>query len=130
MKASCLCGIVQMEIKSPFISASYCHCSQCRKSHGASSVAYGSILKNDIEWLSGKKKVRCFESSEKVKRGFCKVCGSNLYYYNKDYPSHLDIPLSIIDGEPTLQPEYHIYVSSKPNWYEINDDLPQYPQDK
>ncbi|MFT2110062.1 GFA family protein [Marinomonas sp. 2405UD68-3] len=130
MKASCLCGLVQMEIKSPFISSSYCHCGQCRKSHGAGSVAYGVCLKNDIEWISGKKKVRCFESSEKVKRGFCKECGSNLYYYNKDYPSHLDIPLAILDDKSTIQPECHIYVSSKADWYSINDELPQYSKER
>lgn len=130
MKASCLCGLVQFEIKAPFISASFCHCNQCRKSHGSSGVAYGVSLKSDIEWISGKKKVRRFESSERVRRGFCKECGSNLYYYNKDHPNHLDIPLSVIDDEMNVKPDCHIYVSCKPDWYEINDDLPQHLLDQ
>ncbi|MCZ2720584.1 GFA family protein [Marinomonas sp. 15G1-11] len=76
------------------------------------------------------KKVRRFESSERVRRGFCKECGSNLYYYNKDHPNHLDIPLSVIDDEMNVKPDCHIYVSCKPDWYEINDDLPQHLLDQ
>lgn len=130
MKASCLCGQVAFEIKAPFISASFCHCLQCQKSHGASAIAYGVSLKSDVEWLSNKKRVRRFESSDRVRRAFCKDCGSHLYYYHKDHPNHLDIPLAILDESPGILPQCHIYVASKPDWYEILDDLPQHSQDR
>ena len=130
MKASCLCGQVEFEIKAPFISASYCHCGQCRKSHAASLVAYGVSLKSEIEWLSGKKRIRRFASSERARRGFCKDCGTHLYFYNKDHPNHMDIPLAIVDGEPNITPDCHIFVSCKSNWYDILDDLPQFEKDR
>lgn len=128
MKASCLCGSVVFTITSPFISASICHCSQCRKTHGGVGAAYGTCLKEDIEWLSTKKRVRRFVSSERVRRGFCKDCGSPIYYYNKDFPNHIEISLGVLDEEPSLSPDHHIYVSSKPDWYDICDDLTQYSE--
>lgn len=126
MKASCLCGQVKLEITSPFINSSICHCQQCQKSHAAANAAYGIALKSDIVWLEGKKKVKKYASSDRGRRGFCKACGTNIYFYHKDYPNHLDIPLAILDTEPNLQPQCHIFVASKAKWETILDDLPQH----
>ncbi|EAQ66167.1 hypothetical protein MED121_05780 [Marinomonas sp. MED121] len=128
MYASCLCGQVKLVIKTAFISSSICHCQQCQKSHGAASAAYGVALKSEVEWLSGKKRVRKFASSERVRRGFCKDCGTNIYFYHKDHPNHLDIPLAILDTKPNLTPQCHIFVDSKVGWDPILDDLPQHAQ--
>lgn len=126
MNASCLCGQVKFEIQTPFISSSICHCQHCQKSHAAAHVAYGVTLKSDILWLDGKKKIKKYHSSERAKRGFCKECGTNIYFYNKDYPNHLDIPLSILDSEANITPQCHTFVASKAKWDTILDDLPQY----
>lgn len=128
MNASCLCGQVKLEIKTAFISSSICHCQQCQKSHGAANAAYGVALKSDVEWLSGKKRVRKFASSERVRRGFCKDCGTNIYFYHKDHPNHLDIPLAILDSDPSITPQCHIFVKSKADWDSILDDLPQHSE--
>jgi hypothetical protein len=127
MKASCLCGSVVFRVTSPFISASICHCTQCRKTHAGTGAAYGTCLKKDVEWISTKKRVRRFASSERVRRGFCKDCGSPIYYYHKDFPNHIEISLGVLDDEPNLAPDHHLFVSSKPDWYDISDDLLQYP---
>jgi len=126
MHGSCLCGHVKFEIQTPFISSSICHCQQCQKSHAASHVAYGATLKSDVIWLEGKKRIKKYLSSERAKRGFCKDCGTNIYFFNKDYPNHLDIPLSILDTDANLAPQCHVFVASKAKWDTISDDLPQY----
>ncbi|SBS26656.1 Putative glutathione-dependent formaldehyde-activating enzyme [Marinomonas spartinae] len=128
MKASCLCGSVEFTINSPFISANICHCSQCRKTHGGVGAAYGSCLKEDIDWGNSKKRIRRYESSERGRRGFCKDCGSPIYYYHKDFPNHMEISLGVLDEEPNITPEYHLFVKNKPEWYDIHDDLPKYDE--
>ena len=35
LKGSCLCGSVRYEIDGPLDGAMNCHCSMCRKAHGA-----------------------------------------------------------------------------------------------
>ncbi|TBR37976.1 GFA family protein [Marinomonas agarivorans] len=130
MNASCLCGEIKLRLHSPFISASTCHCRQCQKSHASANAAYGVALKTDIEWLEGKKKIKKFASSDQVKRGFCKNCGTNIFFYDKSHPNHLDIPLAIFDSKINFEPEYHIYVGSKVSWETINDGLPQYEKEK
>lgn len=130
MNASCLCGQIKFAIQSSFISSSICHCQQCQKAHGSANAAYGVALKTDVVWQEGKKKIKKFASSERVRRGFCKDCGTNIYFYNKDHPNHLDIPLAILDSEINLSPECHIFVGSKAKWDIIYDDLPQYECDK
>ena len=37
------------------------------------------------------------------------------------------IPLAILDNPPA-RPELHCFVASKAPWFEITDDLPQYPE--
>ena len=129
MKGSCLCGAVAFELASPFISANICHCRQCQKSHGGGGAAYGSCMKQDVVWLTGKKRIRRYASSERVRRGFCKDCGCSIYYYNKDFPNHIDIALGVLDSDPNIAPEKHIYVAEKSCWYSLNDDLPKFEYD-
>ena len=55
-----------------------CHCAQCRKQSGhyfASSDVPRAALT-----VHGEDKVTWFASSEKVRRGFCSVCGSSLFW--------------------------------------------------
>ena len=34
-RGSCLCGAVRYEVSDPFEEMHHCHCSKCRKAHGA-----------------------------------------------------------------------------------------------
>ena len=38
------------------------------------------------------------------------------------------IPAGVLDDDPKVRTNYHIYVGSKAPWHEITDDLPQYPE--
>ncbi len=37
------------------------------------------------------------------------------------------IALGVLDDDPSVRPESHIFVENKAPWFEITDDLPQYP---
>ncbi|MGH8286041.1 MAG: GFA family protein, partial [Steroidobacteraceae bacterium] len=43
IRGSCLCGGVRFEIDGPVGRASHCHCSMCRKAHGAAFGTDGRV---------------------------------------------------------------------------------------
>src|SRR5690348_16624591 len=71
---SCLCGAVTFEIKGELKAPDACHCSQCRKQSGH-YWASTNVPRNALA-LKGADKLTWYQSSEKVRRGFCSVCGA------------------------------------------------------
>ena len=124
-KASCLCGAVQITVDSDLPEGDACHCSQCRKQSGH---YWASVdLPTDSVTISGEDNVSWYQSSEKVRRGFCKTCGSFLFWD----PIHHDkiaIALGAFD-EPTKTRLFsHIFVASKGDYYDIDDGVLQRDQ--
>ena len=60
-----------------------------------------------------------------VRRGFCPVCGGNLFWDRIGGPS-LDIWAGSLDGPTGLRLAAHIYVADKGDYYDIADGLPQH----
>lgn len=126
-KGSCLCGAVQYEVRTPPKAISHCHCSQCRKSHGAAFASYGSVLRGDLRLLQGAEDIKAYRSSESVLRQFCTHCGSSLFWSKcqGEYSDWISIALGTIDTPFTSQKQKHIQVASKAPWHEIRDHWPQ-----
>jgi len=75
---SCLCGAVNYTVDGPMREVVFCHCSQCRRQTGlyyASTAADNSDLT-----VKGQEDVTWYASSAKGQRGFCKHCGSALFW--------------------------------------------------
>ncbi|EMO7928214.1 GFA family protein [Pseudomonas aeruginosa] len=126
LSGSCLCGAVRYEIDAPIESASHCHCSQCRKAHGAAFATYGKVRREAFRYVAGADAVAEYHSSPGVTRIFCRHCGSNLQWLggNED-PTYTSIALGTLDSPLPSVAQRHIYVGSKADWYVIADDLPQ-----
>jgi len=120
----CLCGGVRYEISGPLGHASHCHCSMCRKHHGAAFGSYASARRADFRWTAGEDLVGRFASSPGIERGFCRGCGSTLFWDATGNPESFGLALGTLDGDPGVRPSLHIFVGSKALWYEIADDLP------
>ena len=121
-KGSCLCGAVRFEAKGEMTEADACHCTDCRKFSGHFFVS-ANIKRTNLE-LEGEEHLTWFALNEKVRRGFCKTCGSSLFWdpLGHDWTA---IGLGAFDDPPRTQLVKHIWVSDKPDYYEITDDLPQ-----
>jgi hypothetical protein len=119
---SCLCGAVRYEISAPLADASACHCVQCRKQTGQ-SLASANVAKSAVTFTANAS-LKWFQSSEKVRRGFCGECGSVLFWEPllRDWTS---VVLGAIDGPTGVKLERHIFVSQKGDYYDIADGLPQ-----
>ncbi len=127
IRASCLCGEVRFEIDGPFESASHCHCSMCRKAHGAAFGTYGVARAADVRVVAGAGRIARYQSSPGIVRTFCSRCGSTLQWMREATPDKVDVALGILDDDPGLRPSMHIFVASKAPWHEITDRLPRHP---
>lgn len=125
----CECGKVTFEADSEITDYSHCHCSQCRRMHGAAFATFAGVHKDKFSYLSGESDVSMYKSSGNHERFFCSVCGSNIMVALTDFPDELYVSMSAIDGDPERPEGYHIYVGSKAPWHEIGDGLKQYHED-
>lgn len=127
MRGSCLCGGVRYEISGPLSGALNCHCSMCRKAHGAAFRSRAGVAPADFRWVSGEGQVTWYESSPGNHRGFCRVCGTPLLSRFDAHPEVYGLPLGALDDDPGVKPALHVFVADKAPWFEITDRLPQYP---
>ena len=119
---SCNCGAITFTVDGPLRPVVACHCTQCRKASGHHFAATSAKRENvrisgDVTW---------YASSETARRGFCPICGSNLFW---DGPSeNLSILAGSLDGTTGLKLIGHIYCADKGDYYDITDGLPQAPR--
>jgi hypothetical protein len=123
---SCLCGSVRYEITASLGDAEHCHCSMCRKAHGAAFSTNSVIPTEALTVTSGAALVSEYESSPNRRKCFCSNCGSQLFIRRLDKPEFTVVTLGTIDGDPRARPQRHVFVASKAPWYEIADALPQF----
>ena len=128
LRGSCLCGSVRYEVRGAVGRVSHCHCSMCRKAHGAAFATYGRVERNDFVLISGVADVASYSSSAGVTRTFCKQCGSNLQFISEKRPTTLSLALGTLDDDPDVHGSLHIFVDSKAPWFEITDGLPQHAE--
>jgi hypothetical protein len=128
IKGSCLCGKIHYAIDGEMTDVGHCHCSSCRKMHGAAFATFGTVDKKHLRWISGAEHIVIYRSSANLERLFCDQCGSSLLCRSSDEPDVEYIALGTVDGDPGCRPAYHIWVGSKAPWHEITDELLRYEE--
>ena len=122
-RGSCLCGAVSFLVDGELTPPDACHCSQCRKMSGhywASTDVPRTALT-----ISGEEQLAWYRSSEKVKRGFCKSCGSSLFW-DAAGRQNISISMGAFEQPTRVQMEKHIFVPDKGDYYDIADRLPRF----
>lgn len=122
----CECNRVQFEVDGDILDFSHCHCSQCRRLHGAAYATFAGVTRDSFRYRSGEADIRKYASSERNIRVFCGHCGSAILVEPAEEPDMLYLSMSTIDGDPPRPPAYHAWVRSRAPWHEITDDLPQH----
>ncbi len=123
-KGSCLCGGVRFEVTCELPAPDACHCVQCRK-HSGHYFASTNVPRTAIS-INGEENVTWYQSSAKVRRGFCSKCGSSLFW---DPPARdwIAVAMGAFDSPTGTHLAMHIFVAEKGDYYEIADGLPQNP---
>ena len=125
VSGSCLCGAVRFQIDAALEDAVACHCTQCRKQTGHYLVS--AEVPQSAVTLQGAGDLAWYHASDKARRGFCRVCGSTLFWE----PLARDqtyVALGAIDPPSGALLARHIFVADKGDYYDLTDGLPQNAQ--
>lgn len=126
---SCLCGAVSYDVTDLEPKMGHCHCSMCRKFHGAAFATYGEALRENFRWVSGQDALQSYTANNGTVREFCGVCGSSLTFApNADEGDVIEFALGTLDDAIIHRPDAHIFTAYKASWFDINDDLPQFDE--
>jgi len=117
----CECGAVAYEAAEISETASFCHCSQCRRTSGHYwSAVYVPL--NGFK-LTQDRGLKWYTSSDYAKRGFCAECGSSLFWQMKDEGA-INIATGTLDDSSAVKPGKHIFCKDKGAYYDLPNDAP------
>lgn len=131
IEGSCLCGAVRFAVDGRVSPLQYCHCTRCQKATGGPYMAAVAARTEHVRWLAGAELIeRCElpvrEEPPPYRRDFCRRCGAPVPIVDPERPFAVILAGSL-DGRPELTPFRRIFVACNPPWYEIRDELPQFP---
>lgn len=122
---ACLCGAIHVEIDLPPKWVAHCHCSQCQRAHGAAFVTWLGVNELAARISDPEQQLQWFASSQAARRGFCRRCGSSLFFTSSRWPGELHIVRACF-GDPIAQlPMAHVFYDTHVDWFEVRDSLPK-----
>lgn len=124
-QGSCLCGGVVFEVALPTLVCAHCHCTMCRRAHGAAFVTWFTVPRSQWRVTAGEQVLQRYRSSDHGTRSFCGRCGSSLFFETSQEPDRVDIVLANMDGAIDRPPQLHIYIDDQVPWFGLEDGLPQ-----
>jgi hypothetical protein len=125
MNGSCFCGAVRFSAQTPSKWCAHCHCSMCRKTHGAGYVTWVGFEQEQISMTSGNALLTWFDSSPGAQRGFCSRCGSSMFFRSERWAGELHIALGSIDDRIDRQPQANVFFDQHVDWMPIDETLKQ-----
>jgi len=126
-RGSCLCNAIRFEVDEFEPQTGNCHCSMCRKFHGAAYATLAEARRENFRWIDGEKLINGYTADNGTTRSFCSNCGSSLTFASPNAdPDLVEISLGCFDDEVPVRPDAHIYVASGAKWALPEDDLPRY----
>lgn len=114
-KGGCLCGAVRFTVASCNNHVGACHCSMCRKWGGGPLLAVDCGKEVSFE---GEDAIAVYPSSDWAERGFCKHCGSHLFYRLRESRQYM-MPVGLFDEIDTPVFDHQVFIDAKPGWYDF-----------
>ncbi|HKT72507.1 MAG TPA: GFA family protein [Steroidobacteraceae bacterium] len=124
---SCLCGDVAFETEGTPQRFALCHCSRCRRGRSAAHGANTFVKSEQFRWIRGESQVVSYQvpEAERFMVAFCRRCGGAA---PRVAGPMAVVPAGTYDADPGMRPQFHIFTASKASWFEITDEIPQYPE--
>jgi len=116
----CLCGAVRFSAPDVPETFSVCHCSMCRTWAGGPLLA---VHLTGPVTFTGTENITTYRSSAWAERGFCKICGSSLFYRFIEDDSYV-ITLGTFDDQAAFTMKAQIFIDEKPPGYTFANDVP------
>jgi len=112
---SCLCGTVTFTAESAN-SVGACNCGMCRKWNGGPQMA---VSCGDSVSFKNEDSIKVYKSSDWAERGFCKECGSHLFYRFQD--NHHMMLAGLFDDDEGFVFETQYFIDDKPSFYSFSE---------
>lgn len=117
MTGQCLCGAVTVTIPAND-EVGVCHCGMCRRWGGGPFFAIH--CKEGVEF-SGEEHIARHASSDWAERGFCRECGTHLFYFlalNGEYA----VLAGLFDDDEKFTIKEQIFIDRKPAFYSLANE--------
>lgn len=121
MTGHCLCGAVQFEADDVETDHHACHCGMCRRWSGGGpflTAAVRSVRFASQDWLGR------YASSDWAERGFCRACGTTLFYWLRPTDTFMVSVGAFADQSP-FRLVREIFIDHKPPGYAFSGDHPR-----
>lgn len=101
----CQCGALRFRAGSLLDNPHVCHCRMCQKASGNFFAALVGVPLDDFAWTRGEPSA--FRSSALVQRGFCRDCGTPLFFLH-DHNKHISLFIGSFDQPETIPLAYQL----------------------
>jgi len=122
INGGCLCGAVRFTVTLPSKWCAHCHCSMCRRAHGAGFVTWFGVDSEYFKLTQGGQ-LQWYVSSPGARRGFCRVCGSSMLFESSRWSGETHIALACVDGRIDRAPQANVFWDSHVDWMPQNEAL-------
>ena len=126
IEGGCFCGYVRYQAEGTRSEETFCHCSICRRTSGAPSVAWFTVASEGFRFTDGEP--AGFASSDHGMRQFCPRCGTPLSFRSSRTPEEIDVTTCSLDDPELVPPRDHTRASSKLSWTPLGDGIPVHPE--
>lgn len=119
LQGHCLCGEVRVTIPELSEEITVCHCHMCQKFFGGPFLSLTGVLPKDVE-INGEEQIQRYLSSEWAERGFCKQCGSSLFYHSLADDEYY-FPAGLFDEIDQAKLTTEIFYDQKPAFFHFKE---------
>lgn len=70
--------------------------------------------------MDGEENISVFDLSAWAERGFCKKCGTHLFYRIKQTPQYI-VAAGLLDGDASFVFDHQVFIDEKPAYYEFSN---------
>ena len=113
----CLCKKVTIRAVPEKQHIGPCHCESCRR---WSSGPFFAIDCKDQVTIDGEQWIKTYNSSEWAERGFCSVCGTNLFYRLKG-ENHYMLAVGLFKEQSKFTMAHQVFIDEKPPFYNFSE---------
>jgi hypothetical protein len=117
----CQCGAVRYALYAEPTNPHVCHCRMCQKAFGNYFAPLAGLPLGDFAWTFGTPGV--FKSSEAAERGFCRDCGTPLFFRYVDR-DRISLSLGSLDDPTRVVPAKQFGIESRVTFLATLTGLP------
>ena len=128
ISGGCRCGQCRFTVSRGPLFAGSCHCKACRQRSSAPCTGFMMMDEPSFELVGETHSYReTGGSGAPIEHQRCSKCGSAIYTKLYALKNILAVPEVLLDDRQVFQPQQHVWVSAKQDWFEINDGLMEQP---